>query len=231
MEAFRAHCRVTAVAPVSEQSAVGRAITFRQPLRLEQRLAEADCQIFAVSGTPTDCVLIALCHLLDEPPDVVVSGVNSGPNLGDDILYSGTVAGAMEGSVNGLPSIAVSRLRDASTDYGYAARFAYRLAKAVVVNGLPPKVLLNVNVPALAEESIRGYRITRQGHTLYSQRVIRRVDPRGQEYFWVSGALPTGEPEPGTDFEAVFQNFVSVTPLSMDLTSQPWLEKLATWNI
>ncbi|MGE0494832.1 MAG: 5'/3'-nucleotidase SurE [Vulcanimicrobiota bacterium] len=229
LEAFRGQAEVMAVAPQEEQSAVARSITFRRPLRLEHQLDEPDCQVYAATGTPTDCVLLGLCHLMKDKPDVVVSGINRGANLGDDVLYSGTVAGAMEGSINGIPSLAVSLERSPHPDYSHAARFALELSKEVIRRGLPPKILLNVNVPARPE--ILGHKITRQGHTQYAQEILSRVDPRGQEYFWVTGALPTGEPEEGTDFAALAHGYVSISPLSMDLTAGAWIGELSTWEI
>lgn len=219
--ALQALGEVTVVAPLSEQSAVSRSITFRTPLRVSRR-SHPVANAFAVTGTPADCVFLALHHLLDFRPDLLVSGINTGPNLGDDVLYSGTVAGALEGALAGIPSIAVSAGRHSEQRYDTAAQWlaSYLREKALE---LPPKTCLNVNVPCLDLDQLKGYRYTHQGHTHYAHKVVARVDPTGKEYFWLSGDLPKGISEPGSDVEAVTQGFVSVTPLGMDLTNRHYL--------
>ncbi len=226
---FRPRCRVTVVAPDRERSAVGHSLTFHSPLRVKQ-LEEG---VYTTDGTPTDCVLLALYDLLEEGhrPDLVLSGINRGSNLGDDVTYSGTVAAAMEGMIHGVPSIAVSQPRSKPMHYAAAAKFAVKVAEAVTRHGMPAKTLLNVNVPALPEEQIKGFQITRQGHTQYAQRIVKRVDPWGTEYFWVSGDAPKGEPLPGTDFGAIHEGYVSVTPLHCNLTHLEQLEALRSWQI
>lgn len=226
---FRPRCRVTVVAPDRERSAVGHSLTFHSPLRVRQ-LEEG---VYCTDGTPTDCVLLALYDILgpDQRPDLVLSGINRGSNLGDDVTYSGTVAAAMEGMIHGVASIAVSTPRAKTMHYSGAARLAARVVEAVQKHGMPARTLLNVNVPALPQEQIKGFQITRQGHSLYAQRIVKRVDPWGTEYFWVSGDAPRGEPLPGTDFGALHEGYVSVTPLHCNLTHLEQLEALRSWQI
>lgn len=222
---------LTVVAPETECSAMGRAVTFTRPLRIRQVSNGPGRLVMATDGTPTDCVLVALKHLLKEPPDLVVSGINSSPNLGDDIFYSGTVAAAMEGALNGVPSIAVSLGRGPDRDYRVAGEVVARLLRLVQERGLPPRTCLNVNVPGVPAHELAGFAVTRQGSTSYCQRVVGRVDPWGKEYLWVTGDVPTGEPLEGTDFGALHCNKVSITPLAMQLTDHHFVEVLSTWAI
>lgn len=222
---------VTVVAPEGECSAVGRALTLSRPLRLRTVADGPGHFTVATDGTPTDCVLLGLKRLMPEPPDVILSGINSSPNLGDDVHYSGTVAAAMEGALNGIPSLAISLGRGQERDYSVAASVAARLAAMVHQRGLPHRTVLNVNVPGVRPEQIQGMEVTRQGRTNYAQRIEGRVDPWGQEYFWVTGDTPTGEPVEGTDFGALHRNRVSITPLAMQLTDHHLVEELSTWPI
>ncbi len=210
------------VAPLTEQSAVSRSITFRSPLRAVARTAPVP-SAFAVTGTPADCVFLAVHHLLGFRPDLLVSGINTGPNLGDDVLYSGTVAGALEGALIGVPSIAISAGTHQDQRYDTAARWLVEFLRDRALE-LPSKTCLNINVPSLDLSELAGWRYTHQGHTHYGQRVVKRTDPRGGEYFWLTGDLPRGISEPGSDVEALSQGFVSVTPLGMDLTNRQYLE-------
>lgn len=212
---------VTVVAPESEQSAVSRSITFRTPLRVFPK-AEPVASSFAVTGTPADCVFLALHHILDAPPDLLVSGINTGPNLGDDILYSGTVAGALEGSLTGIPSIAISAGSYRNQRYDTASRWLVNFLKERPLE-LPSKTSLNINVPCVDLDQLKGWRMTHQGHTHYVQDVVKRTDPFGREYYWLGGEVPKGISDPGSDFEAVEQGYVSVTPLGMDLTNRQFL--------
>ncbi|MBI3924415.1 MAG: 5'/3'-nucleotidase SurE [Armatimonadetes bacterium] len=231
-EELRKVGEVTVVAPDRERSAVGHSVTFHSPLRVRPVAQEEGYTAFMTDGTPTDCVLLALFDLMKEPPDIVFSGINRGGNLGDDVTYSGTVAGAMEGAIQGFPAVAVSLVgRAQDLDYGAAARFAARLARAAAGCRFPPKTVLNVNVPPIPEDQIEGYEITHQGHTVYDQKIVRRVDPWGTEYFWVTGALPTGEPLEGTDFGAVHRNRISITPIQTNLTNFELLEEFGQWQI
>lgn len=218
---------VTVVAPHIEASAIGHALTLRRPLRLEV----VEEGVYEVDGTPTDCVNVAITHLYsgngssdvaqEAPararPDLVVSGINMGYNLGDDVTYSGTVAGAMEGALLGIPSIAVSlcRTRDAY-DFRHAADAAARMAEAVLEQGLPPRVFLNINVPPGAP---RGLRVTVQARRNHITVVNERIDPRGRPYYWIEEGQNDWEPHDRSDYQAVRDGFVSVTPLQPDLTA------------
>ena len=209
------------VAPEREQSACGHALTLHRPIRPVQ-LGE---RRFAVNGTPSDCVNLAVLGFLPAPPVLVVSGVNHGTNLGDDVTYSGTVSAAMEGILLGVPSIAVS-LVDGG-DFDQAARVARLIAMRVLVSGLPRKTLLNVNVPASVP---RGIRTTRLGHRVYSGKIVEQVDPRGRSHYWIGGGDPKWEDLEGTDMAALHAGYVSVTPLHLDLTNHRALMELNDWS-
>src|SRR5438552_4815912 len=209
---------VVVVAPDREQSAVGHALTLHRPLRVE-RLAE---RRFAVNGTPSDCVNLGVLGFLPERPALVVAGVNHGSNLGDDVTYSGTVSAAMEGTLLGVPSLAVS-LVDGG-DFDGAAAIARLLAMRALVTALPPKTLLNVNVPAGVP---RGITLTRLGHRVYTGKVVEQTDPRGRAHYWIGGGEPEWGELAGTDMGAIHAGDVSVTPLHLDLTDHRALDQLA----
>src|SRR5712675_1519649 len=204
---------VTIVAPTTEASAIGHALTLRRPLRLE---AVGD-RVFAVDGTPTDCVNIGVTHVLTSLPDLVVSGINKGWNLGDDVTYSGTVAGALEGALLGIPSIGVS-LRQTRGDYDFqfAARAAAVMAGAVLRQPLPGRTFLNINVP---KGEPKGYRVTVQAKRNHVTSVAERHDPKGHPYYWIEEGQNEWEPHDRSDYQAVRDGFVSVTPLHPDLTA------------
>src|SRR6185436_20849741 len=209
-EALRAIGDVTVVAPVEEASAIGHALTLRRPLRLE---TIAD-RTFAVDGTPTDCVNVAIAQVFKGVPDLVVSGINKGWNLGDDITYSGTVAGALEGALLGIPSLAVSlRSTRGEYDFSFAARAAAVLADALLRSPLPPRTFLNVNVP---KGQPRGYRTTVQAKRNHITSVAQRQDPKGRSYFWIEEGQNEWEPHDKSDYQAVRDGYVSVTPLHPD---------------
>lgn len=231
LEALRPLGHVTVVAPDRERSAVGHSLTFHSPLRVRQLPGEEDLVQFVTDGTPTDCVLLALYDLMPERPDVLFSGINRGANLGDDITYSGTVSAAMEGLIHGVPSVAVSQVGRHPVHYASAAAFAARLATRVYEEGMPPHTFLNVNVPDLPVEAIRGVQVTRQGHSIYDQRIVKRVDPFGMDYYWVTGAVPTGKPDEGTDFRAIHEECISVTPVQTNLTHYALLEEIHGWGL
>jgi 5'-nucleotidase len=211
---------VYVVAPAHEMSAASHSLTLTRPLRID-RLGE---RRFAVDGTPTDCVTIALAHLLkDERPDIVLSGINRGPNLGDDTTYSGTVAGALEGSIHGLPAIAVSLVARTAFDYSFAAEFSATLAERVLAEGLPKGTLLSVNVPT---GPVAGARVTRQGIKAISPSVIEGTDPRHRKYYWIGNDNATWDDEEGTDYEAIALGFASITPLRNDLTDHRAIDEL-----
>lgn len=214
---------VTVVAPKVEQSAVSRSITFRTPLRVDTR-KEPVASSYAVTGTPADCIFLALHHLLDDKPDLLVSGINTGPNMGDDILYSGTVAGAMEGALNGIPSVAISVGSHFNQRYDTAANWLVDFLKEQSLS-LPPKTCLNVNVPCVDQSLLKGWTYTHQGHTHYAQKVVKRQDPWGKDYYWLGGELPAGQPDEGSDVKAVTNGYVSVTPLGLDLTNHAYLKE------
>lgn len=211
---------VLVVAPHTEASAIGHALTLRRPLRLEQ-LEEA---VFEVDGTPTDCVNVAVVKLLAGAlPNLIVSGINKGYNLGDDITYSGTVAGAMEGALLGVPSIAVSIARNHTHDFSHAAAAAAQMAAIVLRDGLPSRTFLNLNVPA---GEPKGFRLTMQAKRNHVTTVDERLDPRGRAYYWIEEGQNDWEPHDRSDYQAVRDGYVSVTPLQPDLTDYETLRAL-----
>ena len=216
---------VVVVAPDRNRSGASNSLTLDNPLRVRAEGAD----IFAVEGTPTDCVHLAITGLLDDEPDMVVSGINFGANLGDDVLYSGTVAGAMEGRFLGLPAIAVSLVCDEARYYDTAARAVCMLIERLKSDPLPADTILNVNVPDIPWESLKGFEATRLGHRHRSAPAIRTADPKGRTIYWVGPAGGEADAGPGTDFHAVSRGFVSVTPLHVDLTRYAALDKVAGW--
>jgi len=212
---------VWVVAPNREQSGVSHALTLDRPLRIGRLGARR----FAVDGTPTDCVTLAISNLMeDHPPDVVVSGINFGGNMGVDVHYSGTVSAAFEGVILGYPAVAVSQVRGEGFGFHIAAAYARRLTEWVLENGLPADTLLNVNVPLGRP---KGVRLTRLGVRRYTEGVIEQTDPRGRQVYWIGGGEPIWEEIPLTDFHEVASGFVSVTPLHLDMTEFRFLEELA----
>src|SRR5881396_2827555 len=207
---------VYVLAPEREQSACGHALTLHRPLRVD-RLGE---RRFAVNGTPSDCVNLGVLGFLPERPVLVVAGVNHGTNLGDDVTYSGTVSAAMEGTLLGVPSVAVSAVGRGSFRFDAAAAFSARLAAWVLERSLPPDTLLNVNVPAPRDgQPIRGFALTRMGRRRYGDAIVEKVDPRGKKYYWIGGDELAFEEAEGTDFHAVSHGLISVTPIHLDLTN------------
>jgi 5'-nucleotidase len=216
--ALEAVGEVTVIAPASEQSATAHSITLTRPLRARQ-MGE---RRYSIDGTPTDCVLLAMTKIMPERPDIVISGINHGANLGDDVTYSGTVAGALEASIFKLPGIAVS-LTAREGDFTLAARFAADLTSRVLKEGLPPGTILNVNVPV---GEIRGARFTHQGVASSVSEIVEGVDPRGKQYYWIGVQKLSWDEDPGSDYAAVAEGLVSITPLRTDLTDYRLLEKL-----
>ncbi len=223
---------VTVVAPDSERSATSQSITVHQPIRVDQFCIE-DPPLCAwrVGGTPTDCVKIAIEALLPARPDVVVSGINLGPNLGTDVLYSGTVSAAIEGALHGIPSLAVSLAAWKDADFGPAARFARKLVPTMAERKLPPDTLLNVNVPPLPADQLAGVQVTRLGTIEYENTFERRQDPRGRVYYWMGGSLVDAGNEEGTDVTALKQGKISVTPIHFDLTNYAIMHLIEEWNL
>jgi 5'-nucleotidase len=205
---------VVIVAPDRERSATGHSMTLHRPLLIEQ----IKDGVYSVNGTPTDCVNIAVKGLLKETPKLVVSGINKGPNLGDDVTYSGTVAGAIEALILNVPSFAISLSARENFRFADAAEVALQVARTVLEKGLPKGTLLNVNVPNLPVPELNGTAITRLGKRVYHQMTVERIDPRGKKYYWIGGGEPEWEHDPGTDFDAIDKGMVSITPLHLDMT-------------
>lgn len=216
--------RVVVVAPEREMSAISHALTLSQPLRM----VEVGEDRYAISGTPTDCVYIGIVKILGGDVDLVVSGINRGANLGEDIHYSGTVAGAVEGRLLGFPAIAFSQIVGDGADIDKAAAFAAGLAEAVLERRAPQPLLLNVNFPPGAA---RGVRLTRLGRRHYQQSVEENVDPRGRHYYWIGGGECHREQSPDTDVQAARDGYISVTPLQLDLTDADAARQLSSWDI
>ncbi|HEY5790374.1 MAG TPA: 5'/3'-nucleotidase SurE [Gammaproteobacteria bacterium] len=216
--------RVTVVAPDRNRSGASNSLTLERPLRLSTHDG-----VTRVDGTPTDCVHVALTGLLDEEPDLVVSGINSGPNLGDDVIYSGTVAAAMEGRFLGLPALAVSMGRYEATHYASGAEATLQLVRRLHQAELPADTILNVNVPDLPWNEIRGFAATRLGHRHRAEPVVCATDPRGRPIYWIGPAGPEQDAGAGTDFHAVRAGYVSVTPIHVDLTRHAALPRVGAW--
>lgn len=218
--ALREIGEVIIVAPDREQSAASHALTLHRPLRL-MKLEENE---WIVDGTPTDCVNLAVLSLMrDDRPDIVVSGINFGPNLGDDVTYSGTISAAFEGALLNIPSIAFSSLVGEHFSFDRGAAFAKELVRYIIDQKRNPGIILNVNFPST---DFQGVRVTRLGKRIYSEGVIERLDPRGRKYYWIGGEEPTWYPGENTDFEAVQNGYVSITPLHLDLTHHDSIPRL-----
>ncbi len=225
---------VTVVAPDRERSATGHALTLHKPLRVEKvSLGGSIKAAYAVNGTPSDCVKIANGPLMPEGIDAVFSGINRGPNLGTDVIYSGTVSAALEGTILGIPSVALSLASFSDLGYEKAAAFALELARKLSdpAHKLPAKVLLNVNYPAIEAEDVVGVRITRQGERRYGESFEIRTDPRGKTYYWLAGEVIEAEEAPDTDVTAIRDNYISVTPIHYDMTYHPLRQELEGWDI
>ena len=225
--ALREIADIRVVAPDRDRSGASNSLTLDSPIRAR----ETDGGFTSVDGTPTDCVHLAITGLLDHEPDMVVAGINAGANLGDDVLYSGTVAAAMEGRFLGFPAIAVSLAGEQPVNFGTAARVALDLVQRVMAGSLPADTILNVNVPDLPMEQINGIQATRLGHRHKSEPVVRMDDPRGRPVYWVGPCGTEQDAGPGTDFHAVRSGYVSVTPLDVDLTRYDAIDKLANWLV
>jgi 5'-nucleotidase len=224
---------VIVVAPERNWSAAGHTKTMRQPLRVNTTTLRDGSPAYCTDGAPTDCVALVMLGLLRAKPALVVSGINPGGNLAHDLTYSGTVAAAMEAAINGIPGIAMSidANHRAEIDFSPAAEIAARLARRVLADGLPPDTFLNVNVPDLPFEQFQGARITRLGKRIYRDELIARQDPSGRNYYWIGGEPPTGSSEEeGTDVWAVTHQFVSITPVQMDMTSHALIARLKAWE-
>lgn len=223
---------VHVVAPDRPRSASGHSITLHKPLRISKvRLPDGSCG-YATNGTPSDCVSLGVLDIAGAKVDIVLSGINRGPNLGWDLTYSGTVSAAMEAVMIGIPAIAVSIASyDDDISYDYAAEFAAHLARLHLTHELPPDTLLNVNVPNQPAEYIAGIEVTRQGKRRYSGKVDKRIDPMGRAYYWLGGNAAIDDLEEGTDVKAIADDKISVTPVHLDLTGYPALDQLQNWEI
>jgi 5'-nucleotidase len=194
-------------------------------------MSHIDKDTIAVDGTPTDCVLLAMRGLLEGKPDILISGLNHGPNLGDDVTYSGTVAAAFEGTLLGLPSVAMSVCSWTECFFESAARFAAKIVEKVLTHGLPNGTLLNVNVPNLPPEQIKGVQVTKLGKRVYRDAVVKKKDPRGKDYYWIGGQPPIWCRGEETDFEAVEDGKISITPLHLDLTDYKSMDNIRSWDL
>ena len=219
--------RVVIVAPDRDQSATSHSLTLHRPFRIQRH----DTDVYSVDGTPTDCVVCAWYGLLDMKPDLVISGINHGPNMGEDVFYSGTVAAAIEGAMQGALAVSVSLVTRQLTDFLEPAAFVGRLARQVMERGLPRRRLLNVNIPFRPWDEVLGVAVTRLGSRVYRDQLVRKVDPRGRDYYWIGGEDPVWDPRPGTDFNAVHEGWISVTPLKLDLTDEPAVGTVGEWNL
>ncbi len=235
-KALRTVGNIYIVAPEREQSAVGHSLTLHRPLKSEK----LGRRVYRINGTPTDCIILGVNRLLPQKPDLVVSGINNGGNMGDDITYSGTVAAAMEGTLLGIPSIAVSLVSERINSHGNSInigsvfkrapgiqeslKFIQRLAEKVLVKGLPPDTFLNVNVPDI--HKVKGVKLTKQGKRVYDNSIQEISDPRGGIHYWIGSGIPLWHSGENTDFEAIQKGFISVTPIHLDLTNYKGLQYL-----
>ncbi|MGA1843423.1 MAG: 5'/3'-nucleotidase SurE [bacterium] len=232
---------VTVVAPETERSAAGHSITINHPLRIHEVIKGDEAFGYAVNGTPADCVKIALGTIMKERADLVVAGINTGLNTGTHVIYSGTVSGAMEGAILGLPALAISvEVKPHAGEkalphavFSFPAEFSAYLAGMVMERGLPHQTLLNINFPACSKSDIQGIAITQQGQSIFRDRFHKRIDPREKVYYWLAGDIEEIASEGGDslDYIAVKRGYISITPLSTDLTNHHYIDQLKGWNI
>jgi len=225
-EAMQEVGQTTVVAPDTEQSAVGHAITLSDPLRVEGIHRTGGFEGFAVSGTPADCAKIAIRSLMDKKPDVLISGINRGANLGNNIIYSGTVSAATEGTMLGIPSVAISINSFNSDEFRGAKETAIKVVHYLTNNTLPSGTLLNVNVPYCPPEEIKGIKVTRQGNQYFQDDFDQRKDPRGRTYYWMKGKIVDDDQELYYDSKAVCDGYVSITPIHFQMTNESYFTKL-----
>ncbi|MEW6202666.1 MAG: 5'/3'-nucleotidase SurE [bacterium] len=227
---------VKIVAPERQRSAISHAVTLHKPLRLrrEKPLEEKNIEVYHSNGTPADCAMLGLLEVLPDA-DLLISGINSGPNLGEDILYSGTVAAAMEAALLGKPAAAVSIAEYDFDEFDLAAHFTAAIAPQIIEQNLPPKTILNINVPPVRKDECRGFRVTALGTRRYEDVLHKRTDPRGNAYFWITGTLiRESSPSDATDYSAIQNGFISITPITLDMTNSELLTKLAfheVWGV
>lgn len=218
---------VIVVAPSQERSATSHSLTLHRPLRIIKISKDA----YAIDGTPTDCVNMALNEILPRTPDLIASGINRGGNLGDDVHYSGTVSAAVEGAIMGLPAIAFSCVARDHFKYQAASNFAVRICKKVLKEGLPKGIVLNVNIPNLPQNKIKGYAMTKQGKRDYGDVIEEKVDPRGRKYYWFGGDDAGFVDIPGSDCNAIHDDKISITPIQVNLTDKAMLERMKSWKL
>lgn len=219
--------RVIIVAPDQERSAASHALTLHRPLRVKKIAKD----FYAVDGTPTDCINLGINEVIKQRPDLIVSGINRGGNLGDDVHYSGTVSAAMEGGLMGVPSIAISAVGRERCYFEPAARFVAILAKKVLKEGLPTGVILNVNAPNTPAPNLKNYQFTKLGKRNYDKIIVEKMDPRGRKYYWIGGEDAGFEDLPHTDCKAIAEGSFSITPLRVNITDIPFLKKLKRWRL
>lgn len=214
------------VAPDRERTAVGHAVTLHKPLRI----TKIEPRVFMVNGTPVDCVNLALVKVLPGRPALIVSGINRGVNLGDDVMYSGTVSAALEGTILGIPSMAVSQEGEREFRFDVGARYAARVAREVLSHGLPPETILNVNIPNGPFRSIKGVKVTCLSRRRFENPIVEKVDPRGRKYYWIAGTRRSWSRRNDADHEALARHLVSVTPIHLDTTHYAVLEQFKAWE-
>ena len=226
-QALRPLGNVTVIAPDREQSAASHALTLHRPLRIKK----VEEGVMSVDGTPTDCVLLGVHGFLKQKPDLVVSGINNGPNMGNDTTYSGTVAAAVEGTFLGIPSVAFSLASWAEGDFEPAGAVAHELVKSFLRHGIRPGMCVSVNIPPIPREAMRGVRVTRLGKRVFRDVIVEKTDPRGKLYYWIGGEDPTWENDELSDFNAVNDGYVSVTPLLLELTDYKAIVEMESWGL
>jgi len=225
-EALKTTGEVWVVAPDRERTAAAHAVTLHKPLRVQHM----GTRIYAVNGTPVDCVNLAVLKIMPKPPALVVSGINKGVNLGDDVMYSGTVSAALEGTILGIPSIAVSQEGQERFRFEVGAHYAVRIARLVLERGLPDETLVNVNVPDRALSSVRGVRVTCLSRRRFDNPIIEKVDPHGRSYFWIAGTRVSWSRSKDADHEAIAEGLVSLTPMHLDTTHYGALDQFRSWE-
>jgi len=223
---------VTVIAPDREMSACGHGITVHHPIKVDKFNLFKNINAWSVSGTPADCVKLGVTTILNTRPDIVVSGINRGPNLGTDVLYSGTVSGAIEGIILGIPAIALSLDSFSAVDFSSALRVAQQLCRQMLSKDLAPDTLLNVNIPYTAKEKIKGYKVTKLGERKYINNFEHRKDPRGNDYYWLAGqVIPPEQEDHDLDVVAIKNNYISVTPIHFDLTNYKIIKQVKNWGL
>ena len=227
-EELKGDFELSVVAPETEMSAIGHAITLSNPLRVRRFKRNGVFLGYGVNGTPADCVKLAVQEILQQPPDIILSGINMGSNVGINLLYSGTASAATEGAFLGFPSVAISLNTKDSPDFGFAARFARRIIRFVMENGLSVGTALNINIPSIPENQIKGISFTTQDLVRQRDRYERRKDPRGNVYYWLAEETPVEESKSNTDLKALMENWITITPITFDLTDLKEMKRLSS---